>query len=71
MRKYFNRIKYWFLVRRYHIDGIRLESNRDGGVDVCVEANSGLVRIAEIKHLEGVSECVTDYGIMKCIDRAT
>ena len=71
MKKIFNRIKFWILARRYHIHGIRLESNKSGGVDVLVQAKGKTVRVAIVSHLTGVSEGVTDYGIMLRIKEAT
>jgi hypothetical protein len=71
MIKLINRIKYWIYVRRFHVDGIRLESNEKGEVEVLVEVNGKCHLIRRIDHLGlGVSEGITDYGIAKIAERA-
>lgn len=67
--KYFNRLKYWLFVRRFHIDGIRFESNGNS-VDVIAVVNGNSHVIETIKHLDGISSGVTDYGIAKIAQRA-
>ena len=66
-----NRFKYWLKVRKYHIESIHFETNRNGHVDVLVQVDGELHKITDIRHLEGLGESITDYGIYCQVNRAT
>jgi len=69
MSKLINRIKYWLFVRRYHIEGLRFETNEDGYIDVIAEIKGKRVVIHLLSPDGTVSEGVTDFGIAKSAQR--
>ena len=69
MKKYWYRTKHWLFIRRYRLEDIKFESDGKGNVDVFVCANDKQERITTIRHLEGTSERVTDYGIAIAVKR--
>lgn len=66
--KFKNQIIYWFLVRRHHIDEINFESE-DGKIIVNVGVGGKRYKVSEIRHLDGISQSTTDYGIYSQVAR--
>ncbi len=70
MIKYWNRLKYWFLVRRYHIDDIKFEGTEEGVLNVYVHAKGQRILIlTNPTNTEGLYHTITDYGIYKAISK--
>jgi len=69
MKVLYRQIKYWFYVRKNHIEGIELESG-GGVVSISVKVKGKRIKIAEVTRLEGICEEITDYGIAIDIEHA-
>lgn len=62
VRKIFNRLKNWLQVRRYHIEGLRIEQEQGGPLHIYVEVNGNKIRITDNFGARD-GDGITDFGI--------
>lgn len=69
LNKLLNRLIYWFKVRRYHVDGLRIERFSDGSMHLFAEHKGEKVKLTGMGGAcDG--DGITDYGIYMAIKRS-
>ena len=68
-KKLYRRLKYWFQVRKYHIDNFRFDQIEDGGpIHFFVICNGEEIKITDkYGTMDGLQ--ITDYGVFCILNR--